>query len=283
MPGVILALAGLITMLVGTPLVEGSLIARVTNTGDSVSTAAPFSCASEVKGGPGFAAAYSSWPLNETGGLVAADVTGNGHPGTYSSAAGLPVGVIYAQAGPCPRDGALAATFDGATGSVVDSTGVATSAQQSDEVWFKTGTQAGGFMIGSYSSVLSAAGGADRVIYMTTSGQLAFGVYSGSVHVIFSPKMYNDNKWHLVDAVLSATAGTSLYVDGALVASNAGFTTANSFTTYTHVANGLLTGWTNMGNGSLPVAWAGTMAFATIFRYPITATQVAAQYTVGAS
>jgi hypothetical protein len=284
MPGIILALAGLTMMVAGVPLADGALVAKVTNTTDSVSTTGLFSCASEVKGGPGFAAAYSSWPLNETGGLVAADVTGNGHPGTYSSAAGLSTGVTYAQPGPCPRDGALAAQFDGLTGSVVDTTGVATSAQQSDEVWFKTTTTAGGLMIGSYTAVTSALGGADRVVYMTTSGQVAFGTNPGTVHVIFSPNAYNDGRWHLVDAVLSATTGSSLYVDGALVASNASYNAASSFTTYTHVANGLLSGWTNMGsNLAISGPWAGTMAFATIYRYPITPVQVASQYAVGAS
>ena len=279
-------LASLVSLLAGLGLVavlhvpgaEGAYLASIANSTNTAQTAAYFTCTAAAVG-ESTTRAYAAYPLNEVGAATATDVSGNGHNASYTT-----LGVTQGVAGPCPRDYAKAATFDGLTGGVYDSTGVATSAQQSDEIWFRTNTTGGGLLIASYSvaNPLLGGGGADRVVYMTTSGQLVFGVYNTSTRVATSPLAYNDNNWHEAQGVLSTTAGASLYVDGALVANNSTATTANTFTEYTRLAVGSLSGWPNVGGtGVLPGAWRGSLAYAAIYRYPLTAQQVQQHYTAG--
>jgi hypothetical protein len=274
-PGAILTATALLLLLVGTPLVDGALNGRLTNTNDTAATTGYFTCTAAAQGSSG-TGSYSTWPLNETGGTTANDVSGNGHNGTYSI-----IGVTYGTAGPCPRDGARAVTFDGLTGSVYDPTGVALTATsaQSDEVYFKTTTAAGGALITSDSSTIELLGTCDRVTYMNAAGQVVFGVMEGSaVHTIVSPLSYNDGNWHLVDGVYSPTAGTALYVDGTLVASGPSYTTADAITSYTRLASGQLTGWPNSSILPLPSYWQGSEAFASIYHYALSAAQVTAHY-----
>ncbi|WP_219666921.1 CBM96 family carbohydrate-binding protein [Streptomyces bambusae] len=113
------------------------------------------------------------------------------------------------------------------------------------ETWFKTGTTRGGKLIGFGNNTTRNSGSYDKHIYMTNTGRLAFGVYSGSTKVITTGLFdtYNDNKWHHVVAT-QGPAGMALYVDG----QNKGtldVTTHHSYAGYWHVGGDNLSNWPN--------------------------------------
>ena len=65
-------------------------------------------------------------------------------------------------------------------------------------------------------------GNNDRNIYIEQTGRVAFGLFPGSLRVIYSkPNVrYDDNQWHLVTATLSSTEGAKLYLDGEIASSD---------------------------------------------------------------
>ncbi len=132
-------------------------------------------------------------------------------------------------------------------------------------IWFKTTSTSGGKLIGFGGSQTGTSSNYDRHIYMNNVGQIYFGVYPGSVQTINSPNSYNDGQWHFVSASLSS-AGMQLYVDGQLVASNSGVTTAQSYTGYWRIGGDNLSGWpgtvsSNYFQGSVDEARASTTVF----------------------
>ncbi|MGZ4799909.1 MAG: beta strand repeat-containing protein, partial [Acidimicrobiia bacterium] len=114
------------------------------------------------------------------------------------------------------------------------------------EAWFKTNTLLGGKIIGFGNSNTgrSDSNNNDRTIYMTTLGNLRFGVRPdmGTRQTIQSPSTYRDNQWHQVVGTLDAT-GMKLYVDGNLVASNASVTKAQVYRGYWRVGGDNLSSW----------------------------------------
>jgi hypothetical protein len=117
-------------------------------------------------------------------------------------------------------------------------------------VWFKTSI-AGGLLVGFGNTQTGASNLYDRMIYMSDSGQLYFGVWSGAQHAINTTATYADDNWHHAVAILSSTNGTSLYVDGALQASDATSTLAeNDYDGYWRIA------YNRLGNGG-GLGWVG--------------------------
>ena len=87
-------------------------------------------------------------------------------------------------------------------------------------VWFKTTTTQGG-ALATYGDLANAPNNdQDRQLWLTPSGQLEFGVWTGQTVTIKSPASYNDGNWHFVVAT-QGSDGMHLYLDGQPVASNA--------------------------------------------------------------
>jgi len=107
----------------------------------------------------------------------------------------------------------------------------------------KTTAQNGGVLIGFGNNQTGTSPSNDRSVYMDNSGVLHFGIYNSGCQVISSTTNYNDGVWHHVAAVMSSTAGTSLYVDGALLSSNPSYTYAVNYTGYWRIGNNSVTGW----------------------------------------
>jgi hypothetical protein len=158
---------------------------------------------------------------------------------------------------------------------------VSTSIQYSNpsnftiSIWFNT-TNAGGKLIGFGNSQTGTSGNYDRHIYMNNVGQIYFGVYPGAVRVVNSPLSYNDGNWHMATASLSSTNGIKLYIDGALVASDATTTTAQNYNGYWKIGYDNINGWTSNPsnfyfNGSLDEVY--------IYNRELTAGEVSTQYT----
>lgn len=93
------------------------------------------------------------------------------------------------------------------------------------------------------NTVTTVPGTFDRVLYVDSAGRLSSGTYNGAFQVLQSPSAVADGVWHHVAATQSSTAGMALYVDGAVVASNASYTVAQTYDGYWRWAMGNTSGW----------------------------------------
>jgi len=201
-------------------------------------------------------------------------VSTNARPGTYTAS-----GVSYRQPGPCPRNGSRAITLDGAAGYVSGPTATQTNpAPFSVEIWFQTTTTRGGKLIGFADVRTGQSGRYDRHLYLANNGQLYFGVYAGAVRTFTGPSAYNDGRWHHAVATLSPTAGMALYVDGAVVATDANTKTAENYAGFWRIGGDNVNGWT-----SQPASFflAGSLAYPAVYTVALTAVQVRARYLAG--
>ena len=148
--------------------------------------------------------------------------------GGVSSVAGGPAG--------CGANGTRAVRFDGTSGVMYTSYPLDNPQTFSLQMWFSTTTSDGGLLIGfGLTADGTASGQHDRHVYMTNSGKLTFGVYSGAIETTTTERSYNDGGWHLMTATFSPTTGLRLYVDGALQASRRSTTSAEPYTGYWRV------------------------------------------------
>ncbi len=113
-------------------------------------------------------------------------------------------------------------------------------------LWIKTTTTSGGKIFGYAGSSTGQSSSYDRHLYMTNSGQLAFGVYSNGVaETITSAGSFNDGNWHNVICVLGPN-GQKLYVDGVLQGVKSAITTAEGVAGYWRIGFDNLNGWSDM-------------------------------------
>ncbi|MFK0259709.1 LamG-like jellyroll fold domain-containing protein, partial [Streptomyces sp. NPDC090445] len=139
------------------------------------------------------------------------------------------------------------------------------------ETWFKTNTTRGGKLVGFGNNTTRNSSSFDKQIYMTNTGRLVFGVYSGSSKTISTGllDMYNDNKWHHVVAT-QGPSGMALYVDG----QNKGtlnVTDSASYAGYWHVGGDNLSGWPNRPTSNF---FAGQIDETAVYPKVLTAAQV---------
>lgn len=100
----------------------------------------------------------------------------------------------------------------------------------------------------------------DRHLYMDGDGFVRFGVLTGSPTVLTTPSTLNDGAWHMVVATMGP-AGSSLYVDGVVVASSANTQSeAERGVGYWRFGCGNLSGWQS--------AWSGPNAPSAQQNYP---------------
>jgi len=183
------------------------------------------------------------WRLGETSGQTGYDTSGSNDLSITSSASRNVGGALLGD-----PDGATRFPSTLNTGSVRAATPYWQSGPQtfSLESWVKTNTSSGGVIIGFGDSRTgrSGADGNDRVLYLTNSGQIRFGVRPdmGDRITVNSPSTYRDNQWHHVVGTLSG-AGLNLYVDGNLVASNPSVTKAQTYRGYWRVGGNRLQSW----------------------------------------
>ena len=142
-------------------------------------------------------------------------------------------------------------------------------------VWFKTNTSTGGKLIGFGNNQTGTSVIYDRHIYMNNAGLIYFGVYPGTWVTINSALPYNDNIWHLATASFSAATGMALYVDGALVASNASTTTTEATTGYWKIGFDNLNGWPSKPTSNY---FAGSLDDAVIYDRVLTAPEIDVVY-----
>jgi len=206
------------------------------------------------------------WPLADSAGSAgSADLSGNGDTGTFS-----PTGISYRTASPVESATGLGITLSG--GQVLSTQPQHTPNQYSEELWFKTTTTSGG-ALASYVGT----GAQDRMLYMTSTGQLEFGVWNEVPDAVESPGAYNDGKWHFLVATQGAD-GMHLYLDGALVAS-AETTTAQPYLGSWQLGGIAPPGYPNATSG----AFSGSISDAALFTSELTEAQVQAEYASSAT
>ncbi len=152
------------------------------------------------------------WRLNDTG-ATAEDASPHAHDGAYFG------GVTRSQSSPVSTVGS-AVLFNGTDASVGSEDQFTNPTVYSTEAWFKTTSTVGGKIIGFGAAQSGLSGSYDRHVYMTPDGRLNFGTWTGVENVATSTASYNDNAWHHVVAT-QGPDGMKLYVDGALVGTNA--------------------------------------------------------------
>ena len=111
------------------------------------------------------------------------------------------------------------------------------------EAWIRTTTKTGGRIFGFGNRSTGTSSSYDRMLYMNNSGQLLFGVYTGSTQTAWSPKSYNDGTWHHVAVTQDATNGIRLWVDGSVVAFNKSVTTAQNYSGYWRIGADNTNSW----------------------------------------
>ncbi|GAA1994775.1 hypothetical protein GCM10009818_00140 [Nakamurella flavida] len=259
------------------PPTQSAFAARVTNPTNSAASNPYFTClaAATSPQGPSFFA----FPLSETLLLGAADVSGNGRNGTYATLGAWSTTTSR----PCPRDTSISAVVSGGTASstnyIASTASLVNPTVFSVEIWFQTGATIGGRLIGfsDANNQLLISSLYDRHIYMSTTGQLYFGVFPNAFKLISSPGSYADGQWHQVVGTLGPT-GQRLYVDGALVASDPTTTTAQVFTGAWRVGYDNLATWPNAPAG---YNFRGALAWASVYTTQLSATLVQQHYAAG--
>lgn len=225
--GVILAV-----LLVGLLPSSGSVfVGKAVDSGNSIAAAEYFTCSNAVLAdGPRF-----FYKLDETTGTTATDSSGQGRNGTYVGT------VTKGRTDACARDSGTAVLFNGSTGYVSFGTNLQVPTTLSLEAWVQTTSTRGGVVACFGASPTGASLTADRVLYLTSAGKVAFGINYLNKSAIVSSAAVNDGKWHHLLATLDAS-GSSLYVDG--VESATGSRTASStYTGYFRVGYDNVAAW----------------------------------------
>lgn len=218
-------------------------------------------------------APYAFHRLDETSGASAADSSGNGRTGTYTSVA------TYHQAGALPNNAGYSIALNGSTGRMVGGgTGLTDPTTFSVEVWFRTTTSAGGKLIGFEDTRNQTSTFFDREAFMRTDGRVVYMGATSTSKLLVSPAALNNGAWHQL-VVTAAPSGsneaTVMYVDGVQVASGS---TAKAALSYT--------GWWRVGYGRVPTGslypttgnFTGSLDDVAVYRTQLSAARVAAHY-----
>ncbi|MBE7324850.1 signal peptidase I [Nocardioides sp. Y6] len=157
------------------------------------------------------------WLLDETSGTTVRD-----YSQTYPNGPTSP-SFQWGAPGALPRNPGTAMSFSGGR-AILNNSAIGVPNAYSYELWFRTTSTSGGYLIGFENSTGANSGVADRTLLMTESGQLIVGEWLGlSRGTVTTPRSYNDGQWHQV--VVTAAARSSfrqavtIYVDGQQVAS----------------------------------------------------------------
>ncbi len=268
----VLAVAALAAVAGTTPLAMAGFTASVNNGTNTVATAQYFTCTAAAAADKG--TALFQYPLSEASASTSAtDTSGNAATGTYRGA------MTTASTPPlaCSRDAGGAYVLNGTTSYLTTPTKYVNPTTFSEEVWFKTSTAAGK-LIGFGASQTGSSSQYDRHVYISTTGQLVFGTYNGGIQILTSPSAYTDGAWHQMAATMSPTTGMRLYVDGALVASNAAYTAPENYSGYWRIGYDNTNAWSNNGTNYF---FNGSLRYAAVYSSVLTAQQVQNHYVAG--
>lgn len=266
--------AALGAVLLLAPGTNGAYSAAITNTNNTAaSSAAYFTCTSALNADK--ADALFAYSFTEASGSTrATDIDSGAYPGTYRGS--MRTTSTSPQA--CPRDSGSSYLLDGSSSQVTNGLQQTSPGAFSTELWFKT-TVKGGKLIGFGNSQTGLSTSYDRHTYINTAGQLVFGTYTsaGGITTLTSPGVVTDGAWHHVVSTMSPTAGMTLWLDGAAVASGASYRNAEATTGWWRIGYDNLDTWPGAGGRY----FSGSMRFAAVYSVALTATQVQNHYNAG--
>ena len=283
---------------VGVTATGAALTAKVTNSANTAGTRTFFSCRNAVSSLPG--STYLAWAMG-TSGSSETDIgnTTGKRTGAYSPTVSSTVsstGGLNSSVG-CVRDTPTRSVNFLGNRCLYVNANYATSGYYpttfSIEAWFRTSTKSNGKIIGFGTSRTNSSDTSyDRHIYLDKDGRIVFGVYPGSVRIVFTAAgtSYADGEWHHVVGTLAGATQT-LYVDGNSVMSQS---VPGPYAEQTHgywkVGCGNLSGWQNAataaaGSGTLdfngPSYFTGQIQYTAVYTVVPTATQVKEHYLAG--
>jgi PKD repeat protein len=220
----------------------------------------------------------SFWRLDETSGSVATDLV-SGWNGTRGSLA--TVGAAGAINGSSATAYQFSPTTTSTTSTVIPQTTQVSSNMFSVEAWFKTTSTRGGALLnfGGGLSGNSSTSAMDRVLYLSNTGQVYFGVNPGQIRTISTSTAYNNGAWHHVSATLGPD-GMKLYVDGQLRASRSDWTVGRNFVGVWRIGGDRLTGWTSNPSNSYLSAAIDQVA---VYPVVLSPAQINAHYVLGST
>ncbi|MCW2834059.1 MAG: Signal peptidase [Nocardioides sp.] len=154
------------------------------------------------------------WLLDEPASAITAqDRSGSNVLGTYKPT------TIRGEAGGLLNNPGTSVRTTGAL-ALTSANPLPSSATHTTEFWFRSGDADGGYLTGFAAG---SDGGAqsveDRVVWMSSTGKITYGNWpTNQQRIIATPLSYNNNVWHHVVVVSTASTGgrqnTVIYVDG---------------------------------------------------------------------
>lgn len=204
---------------------------------------------------------YLYWKLGETNtstgtaGRTAADSSGNGRDGQYNTNGGT---AYFTKGTPGAISEDLpggAVTLKNASSCINTKSTTLINSQTpvTVAIWFRAPSsyQSGGKLAGfekpQTGVAVPSTGTYDRHLYMDGAGNVWFGVYNNGYIALRSQSSLNDGSWHMAVGSVGP-AGTKLYIDGVLQASNSN-TAGESTTGVWRAGCGNLGGWGGSWNG----------------------------------
>jgi hypothetical protein len=132
--------------------------------------------------------------------------------------------------------------FNGQTDYISSANQLTNPFPLSISLWFRTNSTSGGKLFGFGDSQTGSSTNHDRNIYLTNSGNICFGVWTGNYQVLKSVNLYNDGKWHHVAGLIS-NEGLALYIDGSFISLNSSVTSAENTSGYWRIGYDNLAFW----------------------------------------
>lgn len=214
------------------------------------------------------AGTYAYWPFDTGTGTVAYDVGPNGDDATLINTPAWTTGMV--------KGGLM---LNGSTQYAATLKQLAGPAVFTAEVWFKSTSGSGGYLMGFGDATTGASTARDRLVYLRSDGRLTFGVNPGTLKTVTTTASYNDGSWHHVAASLGS-AGLLLYVDGLKQGADTTVTTAGSYSGYWRFGYDDLTGWPSAPTSNFAAA---SLDEARVYARQLRDAEVAGDYTAGAN
>lgn len=238
---------------------SGNKVTSASSTAVTVSGAARSAYATRVLAD----GARSYWRLGEPSGATGYDEAG------YDDLT-LGAGTTRGERGAIASDADTATAFDGSTtASGASSTPTPAPTTFSIEASFKTTSVMGGKLVGFGDKQTGLSSSYDRQIWLTDTGQVMFGTWTGRQNLVGSGTGFNDGAWHNVVATIGS-GGMALYLDGVLVGTNPN-TGSQAYSGYWRVGGDK--SWSGTSN-----YLAGTIDEVAIYPTVLSAGQVAAHH-----